>query len=76
MTQILIIHSKEVRKLILNAIPIDGNPTVQNSYYIQQTNTGQITFLINALNQNIYKQGFSSTATDKALQTAASDALV
>ena len=60
----------------LNTIPIDGNPTVQNSYYIQQTNTGQITFLINALNQNIYKQGFSNTATDNALQTAASNALV
>jgi hypothetical protein len=58
----------------LNTIPIDGNPTVQNSYYIQQTNSGQITFLINALNQNIYKQGFGSTSTDKALQNAATDA--
>ena len=65
---------KGSKKTNINAIPVDKNPTIQNSYYIEQTNSGQITFLINALNQNIYKQGFGGTATDNALQTAASDA--
>jgi hypothetical protein len=65
---------KGSKKTNINAIPIENNPLIQNSYYIQETNSGQITFLFNALNQNIYKQGFGSTATDKALQNAATDA--
>lgn len=64
----------------INSIPISNNPLIQNSYYIQQTGRGQISFLINAFNQNIYKQGFrtptNTSTTDGALQTAATEAEV
>jgi hypothetical protein len=57
----------------INSIPISNNPTIQNSFYIKNTGLGQITFLINAFNQNIYKEGFGRTPTDNALQTTASE---
>lgn len=57
----------------VNSIPIDSNPTIQNQFYIQKTGTGQISFLLKAFNQNMYKEGFGSTPTDKALQQAATD---
>jgi hypothetical protein len=57
----------------LNSIPIEKNPTIQNQFYVQQTGLGQISFLLKAFNQNIYKEGFGTTPTDSALQVAASD---
>lgn len=61
----------------VNTIPIGNNKTAQNSFYIQNTGMGQITFLINAFNQNMYKEGFrtpnESSTTDGALQAAASE---
>jgi hypothetical protein len=57
----------------INSIPISNNPLIQNSFYIKNTGLGQLTFLINAFNQNIYKEGFSRTPTDNALQTTASE---
>jgi hypothetical protein len=57
----------------INTIPISSNPLIQNSFYIKNTGGGQITFLINAFNQNIYKEGFGRTPTDNALQAAASE---
>jgi hypothetical protein len=62
----------------INSIPITNNPTIQNYFYIKNTGSGQITFLINAFNQNIYKEGFrtptQTATTDGALQVAATDA--
>ena len=63
----------------VNTMPLSSNPKIQNDYYIKQTGTGQISFLFNAFNQNIYKEGWGkegSSPTDDALQVTASDAQV
>jgi len=61
----------------INTIPIENNKTAQNSFYIKNTGLGQITFLINAFNQNMYKEGFrtptNTSTTDGALQAAATE---
>jgi len=51
----------------VNSVPISES-AVQNNFVINQTGDGQLTFLFNAINQNIYKEGFSNSPTDRALQ--------
>jgi hypothetical protein len=57
---------KTSKKTNVNSMPIE--PYAQNKLYIENTGEGQLTFLYNAFNQNIYKKGFSTNPDDLALE--------